>query len=35
MATAWIDRDGREHPAVFTPPTVTAGSLVELAERLG
>jgi 2-haloacid dehalogenase len=34
MATAWITRDGGKYPAVFTPPTHTAGSLTELAEQL-
>jgi 2-haloacid dehalogenase len=35
MATAWINRSGGPYPEVFTPPTVTAGGLPELASRLG
>jgi 2-haloacid dehalogenase len=34
MATAWIDRTGAPWPDVFTPPTLTAAGLPELAERL-
>ncbi len=34
MATAWIHRGGSGYPDVFTPPSMTAASLTELAERL-
>jgi len=34
MSTAWINRDGRAYPAVFTPPTLTAAGLPELVEQL-
>lgn len=34
MATAWIDRDGGPYPEVFTAPSLTAASLIELADRL-
>jgi 2-haloacid dehalogenase len=34
MATAWIDRTGTPYPDVFTPPTLTAASLTELAAQL-
>ncbi|KHL17053.1 2-haloacid dehalogenase [Mumia flava] len=36
MRAAWIDRAGSgAYPSYFRAPTITAGSLVELAERLG
>ena len=34
MSTAWIDRTGAPYPEVFTPPSLTARSLTELADRL-
>jgi 2-haloacid dehalogenase len=34
MATAWIDRTCAPYPEVFTPPSLTAASLTDLAERL-
>jgi 2-haloacid dehalogenase len=34
MSTAWINRNGRPYPAVFTPPTLRAAGLRELAEQL-
>ena len=34
MSTAWIDRTGAHYPEVFTPPSLTAASLVELAAQL-
>jgi len=34
MATAWISRDGAPYPSSFTPPSLTAGALTELAGHL-
>lgn len=34
MATAWIDRDGSPYPDVFTPPSLTATGLADLAAQL-
>jgi 2-haloacid dehalogenase len=34
MATAWLDRAGTPYPDVFTPPSLTAPSLTELAAQL-
>jgi 2-haloacid dehalogenase len=34
MSTGWIDRTGAPYPDVFTPPSLTATSLTDLAERL-
>ena len=34
MAAAWINRGGGPYPAVFTPPTLTAAGLPEVAELL-
>src|SRR5437588_750560 len=35
MATAWLNRTGASYPEVFTPPSLTAASLAELAQQLG
>lgn len=34
MATAWIDRTGAPYPKVFTPPSLIASSLPQLADQL-
>lgn len=34
MATAWINRDGGGYPDVFTPPALTAATLIDLAEQM-
>lgn len=35
MDTAWINRTGTPYPSFFTPPSLTATSLVDLAGQLG
>lgn len=35
LRTAWIDRRGRPYPGYFIAPDLRAGTLAELAERLG
>jgi 2-haloacid dehalogenase len=34
MSTAWINRTGTPYPEVFTPPSLTGASLVEIAAQL-
>ncbi len=34
LVTGWVDRGGRPYPAVFTAPTVQAGDLVGVVDRL-
>ncbi|MFN2561066.1 MAG: haloacid dehalogenase type II [Jatrophihabitans sp.] len=34
MATAWIDRAGAPYPDFFTPPSLTAPDLTDLAQQL-
>ncbi len=34
LATAWIDRSGTPYPASFTPPSLRATSLTDLAQQL-
>ncbi len=34
LATAWIDRSGTPYPAFFTPPSLRATSLTDLAQQL-
>lgn len=34
MATAWINRDGSSYPEIFMSPTLTAGTLTDLAEKI-
>lgn len=34
MATAWINRNGSPYPDVFTPPSLTATGLTDLAAQL-
>ncbi|MDP5182618.1 haloacid dehalogenase type II [Blastococcus sp. BMG 814] len=35
LATAWIDRAGTPYPSSFTPPSLRATGLTDLAEQLG
>lgn len=34
LATAWVDRGDGPYPGYFTPPTLSVGSLVDLADQL-
>ncbi len=34
LATAWIDRTGKPYPGFFTPPSLRATGLTDLAEQL-
>ena len=34
LATAWINRSGAPYPRIFTPPTITANSITDLADQL-
>ena len=35
LATAWIDRSGSPYPSCFTPPSLRAAGLTDLADQLG